>query len=364
MSSKRQGQDYGNQHGGGGRKRPRPVPVRRKRKHLYLALDDWSKGFTIHKIDAESFFSDSDFDADADSGDQHDPCVLPEAPALRLEAPVGTVTHTGASFAALGGKIFALMNRRCALVYDAETAALAVGPHAPARMLCGSGAVVPVGDALYALTPRCFDPHRGVVLDNPPAAAADVHPRPPRHLALHLDGFTVFVTAEYRHHPGLHMGTYSFNTEDRVWRWHGEWALPFAGEGHFDAELDGWVGLHKDGYVCCCRVASRSRILTRIMQLESQMVEEKLFRKDPERHLGATLTYMGRSRFCLVESVVGEGVDVKYPFGDHDGCVIRLTMFGLKYNRKGELRTTNHRSTQSYIVSRHKDFFSPQAFWM
>ncbi|KAL6843797.1 hypothetical protein ACP4OV_026368 [Aristida adscensionis] len=375
MSNKRWEPDYGNQRGGGGRKRSRHV----WRKHLYLVLDDWNRGFTIYKIDVETFDSDSD--------DQQDPRirVLPQSPALRLETPVGTVFHTGMFFSAVGSKIFIFMNQRCALVYDTETAVLAVGPHAPTQMLCGSGIVVPVGDTLYALTHRFFDKQHSFEamswmptgldeLQNPTEGWSwKTLPVPPPtfshdHLvtsyAVHPDGCTIFMTADYRHHPGLHLGTYSFNTKDCVWRWHGEWALPFAGEGHFDAELDGWVGLHKDGYICCCQVASRSRILTRIMQLDSQIVEEKLFRKDPERHLRATLNYMGRSRFCLVESVIGEGVDMKYPFGDHDGCVIRLTMFGLKYNRKGELQTTNHRSTQSYVVSRHKDFFSPQAFWM
>ena len=34
------------------------------------------------------------------------------------------------SFAALGTKIFAFMTQRCGLVYDSETAVLAIGAHA------------------------------------------------------------------------------------------------------------------------------------------------------------------------------------------------------------------------------------------
>ncbi|RLN04715.1 hypothetical protein C2845_PM13G00500 [Panicum miliaceum] len=48
MSDKRRRQ---NQRAGGGHKRRRP------RKHLYLVLDDWEKGFSIHKIDADHSFA-------------------------------------------------------------------------------------------------------------------------------------------------------------------------------------------------------------------------------------------------------------------------------------------------------------------
>ena len=55
--------------------------------------------------------------------------------------------------------------------------------------------------------------------------------------AVHPDGRTIFMTTAYRESPGLHVGTFSFDTESCVWRWHGEWALPFVGQGYFDADL-------------------------------------------------------------------------------------------------------------------------------
>ncbi|CAD6262247.1 unnamed protein product [Miscanthus lutarioriparius] len=120
--------------------------------------------------------------------------------------------------------------------------------------------------------------------------------------AVHPDGRTIFMTTAYRESPGLHVGTFSFDTESCVWRWHGEWALPFVGQGYFDADLDRWVGLRRDGHVCSCRVASRSRSLTRIMQLDWQVAEEKLFRRDPaEDHLSASLTLYGQQQ--IVTSV-------------------------------------------------------------
>uniref|UniRef100_N1QWN5 Uncharacterized protein n=1 Tax=Aegilops tauschii TaxID=37682 RepID=N1QWN5_AEGTA len=40
---------------------------KRWRKHLYLVLDDWDKGFSLHKLDALSFLDDSE-DSDDDGG--------------------------------------------------------------------------------------------------------------------------------------------------------------------------------------------------------------------------------------------------------------------------------------------------------
>ena len=91
----------------------------------------------------------------------------------------------------------------------------------------------------------------------------------------------------------------------------------------------------------------------------------KFFLKETERHSRDSLTYLGSSKFCLLESVTRKRAKAKYPLGgDDDGCVLRLTMFGLKYCSKGELRVTNHKSSRSYRITRHTDFFSPVAFWL
>ena len=60
-----------------------------KQKHLYLVLDDWAKGFSIHKIDATN---------------PH----LGEPPVLRLVAPVPCCPM---NFAALGSNILTVSNR-------------------------------------------------------------------------------------------------------------------------------------------------------------------------------------------------------------------------------------------------------------
>ncbi|EMS49197.1 hypothetical protein TRIUR3_19761 [Triticum urartu] len=85
-------------------------------------------------------------------------------------------------------------------------------------------------------------------------------------------------------------------------------ALPFSGRGHFDRHLDAFVGLFKDPdtlgqvYSCCLSSSSTGH------GLEWKLGKEKLFSQDPaERHVGATLVYMGRSKFCLVQCVSIEG---------------------------------------------------------
>nr|CAB3479672.1 unnamed protein product [Digitaria exilis] len=370
MSNKRRGHDGQNQHAasGDGDKRPR------RGKHLYLLLDDWDRGFSIHKIDADCFVSDNQPDRAA----RH----LPEPPVLRLASPVGPVPQNGVSFAALGTKIFALMSHRCGLVYDTETAVLAVGAHAPSQMVCGFGITVAIGEMLYALSYRFFDKQHSFEVLSWETTAPDATqqqrptegwswrtlPSPPpafhsrvNSYVLHPDRRTIFMTTANKGR----MGTYSFDTMDSEWRWHGEWALPFIGQGHFDDELDVWVGLYRDGSICACRVASPSCHGTvTSLELDCKKTKEKLFRNDDdaEMHLGATLTYMGASRFCLVQCVAREGVDVGQAL--LGGCAIHLTVFGVKYSHRGELQITDHRSRSSFLVSRHKNHFGPVAFWM
>ena len=73
--------------------------------------------------------------------------------------------------------------------------------------------------------------------------------------AMHPDGRTLFVSCANSRKTGRH--TYSFDTRSHEWTSHGDWVLPFQNQGYFDGELDAWVGLRKDGYVCSCRVPSQ-----------------------------------------------------------------------------------------------------------
>ncbi|WVZ83261.1 hypothetical protein U9M48_030427 [Paspalum notatum var. saurae] len=372
-----------------------------KKKHLYLVLDDWDKGYSVHKMDVDSFFFDDDDDHDqaVAAADDAAPRRLPEPPFLRLEIPdVGHLRiHTSMSVAALGTKIIALAHEHCSIVYDTETGVLGVGPHAPLQMECGCGISVPVGGALYALTYRNFDPEHPIdlaalswartgtnAMDRPIEGWAwkALPPPPPtfrngvRSYALHPDGCTIFMSTIYTP-PGKTLGTYSFNTKESAWRWHGGWALPFDGQGHYDAELDAWVGLVNygdgGGHICCCQVVSptidhqqQTGAPTVSFPADFKTTEEKMFRKFPEeRHFKASLTSMGTSRFCLVELVKPKKRRDERPFRPGDRrFVLRVTIFGLKYNHKGELQITRRRSTRSFSVSNYTDHFLPFTFWM
>ncbi|XBI88699.1 hypothetical protein VPH35_026629 [Triticum aestivum] len=313
-------------NGGRTGKRPRRAP----KKHLYMVLDDWHKGFSIHKIDVP-------------------------APVHRLHM----------DFAAMGSDIFITTNPCCprtpTLVFDTETAGLTMGPRPPVRLIDSTAFTVAAGGMLYALThPHVHEQHSFEAISWAPMDKDDPWPSPTMRwswksvpspppfamddiitsYALHPDGHTIFMSAHDIRYHHLPKGTFSFDTTTSEWRLHGDWALPFQGQAYYDNELDAWVGLHKDGYICSCEVASRSS--TSAVEPEWKVTKEKLFHKDPERRLA---------------------LEFKCAFGDCDGCVLHMSTFGLKYDRRGELQTTRHH-TNSFVVSKHLQTFSPVVFWM
>ncbi|KAK3162234.1 hypothetical protein QOZ80_1BG0087190 [Eleusine coracana subsp. coracana] len=361
--SKRRGQETENQRRSGKRLQCR--------KHLYLVLDDWDKGFTIHKIDADSFDSDYHDDTEPASDGVAVAGHLTEPPAIRLQEPGEDACMF---FTALDNKIF-IVTDQChgqtpALMYDTETTGLAFGPRVPAHLQCGFNVVVAAGEALYAFSSPRYNKQKSFqVMSWKPTALDHYNPRYPSEGALpwrslsgppppfdryeiitsyaaHPEGHTIFMTTSYSDRPNVQKSSYSFNTKNCAWKWHA-WVLPFKGPGYFDCDLDAWVGLHKDEYICSCRVATDSGSATPInlglVQLDYKILKNKLFLKDRERHVRASLTYMGRSKFCLVETVIHKvGVnDEDFHLSAHDGCVLHMTIFVLKRGRP-EMSSTSH----------------------
>lgn len=346
--------------------RPRP------KHHLYLALDDWSGGYSIHMLAVDDIL-------DQEPGIEH---LLPEPAAVRIASPV----RGPMAFAALGSNIFVSTNPRShvdhappTLVYDTKISALSVGPRVPYKLRDLSVALA-VGDMLYAITSASYPEYNSLqALSWAPAAVVNREPWDPDMewswnavpssvpppwdgidiitYALHPDRRTIFMSTE--------VSTHSFDTSKSVWKDLGDWVLPFRGQAYFDANLDAWVGLHLmlDGYICCCPVASRSTATTQ--PPECRMLTEKLFcrkKEDPKywpllRGKETSLTYMGNSRFALFENIL-RSEDFNH------GSVLHITLFSLEYDRKGDLRTKDRRATRSYEVSKNTPMFSHAAFWI
>ncbi|CAN6286857.1 unnamed protein product [Urochloa humidicola] len=375
----------------------------RRRQHLYLVFDDWSQGYTIRKINLSS---------GNDSDDSTPPPLavsgegagrrLPK-PFFRLEAPHGLPQYISSAF---GTRIMALHprepagadaddGRRLGLglvpessfpIFDVRSRGVIFGPRPktyPARPI-----YLPVGDMLFALGAGSFELLAPPPLEQPGGGgwclwSAWWEPPPPpferRHVtsyAVHPaddDGALVVVSVETRGGGGGGAATFTFDydmgAETFGWKRRGEWAMPFTGRAHFDDDLGGFVGLCKDpeaaGHLCSCGDAAAGDAAPPAWKLG----KESLFSKDPgERHVGATLVYMGRkSRFCLVQCVAIEDPDSATAAGGQ--CyVYRLSTFSLCYGENGDLTTGNSRRVRCYKVpgKASAEFLleSPVAFWL
>ncbi|KAL6843764.1 hypothetical protein ACP4OV_026335 [Aristida adscensionis] len=337
-----------------GRPAKRHARQRQPRRHLYLLLDDWERGYSVYRVGEHDFVDDS-------AG------VVAAPPLVRLEAQ-----HPYSwFFAAHGTKILAM---------EPSTASSSTG--------------IPVFDveALGVTVCPCPKDHEFVSVDNRPLYVSagggrllalhefhvDVLGPAPSMLAtgcvVHPDGRTVFVSVKgwkpttpesVIYFQGKRSSTFALDMERLEWTFVGEWLLPFRGRGYYDHELDTWVGLCLEkgarGCVCSCDVLPAGD--------DSGMPAWKLgkgvfFDEDcDDRHLGATLVYMGGSRFCIAVHRAGKDDD-SYPRLRE----VRMTSFVLKYDKVGDLRTTRHWSYASmpYQIA-HQEYQrqpNPVAFWM
>ncbi|KAL6598721.1 hypothetical protein ACP70R_046119 [Stipagrostis hirtigluma subsp. patula] len=348
-----------------------------RKKHLYLALDDWSGGYSIHRLDAD---------------DMEPSGRLPRPAAQRIASPPRAPGYPAwpMAFAAVGTSIFIDPNPRVRMnhdhrlgppvfVFDTDTGALSLGPNVPDRLYDLDSAMA-VGDKLYAVTVSPTMEVLSWVPKLPPLdlwqptmewswkslplpTPAPLHGRDIEAYAVHPDGRTIFMSTTG--------STHSYDTIDGVWRELGNWVLPFRGQAYFDDDLDAWVGLHdrKEGFLCCCRVASRGGAAATTRPPECKILGERMFcfrgeeveEEDPiRRRLRITLTYMGDGGFCLVENVM-------HP-DERDRIdrvsVLYVTLFGLQYDRNGDLQVKARRTTRSYRVPKNTVSFSHAAFWM
>ncbi|RCV40912.1 hypothetical protein SETIT_9G093200v2 [Setaria italica] len=142
---------------------------------------------------------------------------------------------------------------------------------------------------------------------------------------VHPDGRTIFVSVVGGAAVAAPAASLSFDTAEDVfrdgdceWKQRGQWQLPFAGRAYYDPGLDAWVGFSGDpgtiGHLCSCDVVPTDDVNDSDDAGQQQqrpamkLSKEKLFSEVPaERHMGATLVYMGDvGKFRLLECIYVE----------------------------------------------------------
>ncbi|KAI4962759.1 hypothetical protein ZWY2020_025802 [Hordeum vulgare] len=362
---------------------------KRRRKHLYLVLDDWDNGFSLHKMDALSLLDDSDDDGGRELE------RLPDPPAVRITE----ARQSPMLFAGLGTSIFVANKIQRspkvtgALVYDTETAAIAMGPAPGEHMLLlrrrqpqrnqGRSCIrwekhttatdqSTRGGTWWAYpSTRCHGrappphwPSHGSPATSGPGRAS---PRPRRRST---------ATRNRRLLRGARTGT-PYSSRRKTGSGDPPAPIPSTRSGGSGGRTGNGCCLSSGGATSkgrsthgsgSTRTATSAAAGPPRPRREQRRVEEdgqKLYREgDRDRRLGATLTYMGNNVFCLVESVVREDVDPGRAYGGGRGCALHVTVFGLKYNREGEVQATLRRVTKSYAVSKYIPDFTHEAFWM
>ncbi|CAN6307768.1 unnamed protein product [Urochloa humidicola] len=351
----------------------RVVPSSRspaRQRYLYLVLDDWKRGYSIHRLGEADLEPEAPVDARP-----------AEYPLVRVQAQHTYLTS--GCFASHGTKILAMNPTGFSPgipVFDTETLEMAVYPLPKSRKVMGfcNHVHTSVGDRLVSFIFRCLE-----VLGPEPSEPSDeswswttVEPLPPfdsRHVssyALHPDGRTIFMSVKgwssstTTRDKDKRSSTFTFDTERMEWTHLGEWLLPFKGRAHYDRELDAWVGICRfkegAGHVYCCDVPPATAGCNATTMPAWKLGKDLIFDEGSSGHSGATLVYMGDSRFCLIES--------RMPEYYQPPRVLAITCFGLKYDKVGELVTTQYRahaaiSYQTVLKNLGTDL-DPVAFWM
>jgi hypothetical protein len=197
--------------------------------------------------------------------------------------------------------------------------------------------------------------------------------------AVHPDGRTVFVSLDHLSKAHEH-GTFSLDTEGGQWTHRGNWRLPFHGKGHYDGDLEAWVGvaLGTGGesetrcyYLCSCDVPDLANVSA--PPPAWKLGREKL--THTKAPLGATahapvLVHTGHGRLCFVETASlepptpGRRCSCDDARADDHSRILRVTMFRPKYRSNGELViAAAPRAARSYLISGATSF-DGHAFWM
>ncbi|KAF6999238.1 hypothetical protein CFC21_015297 [Triticum aestivum] len=329
---------------GDGGKRPR-----HGRKHLYVVLDDRQNGYSVHKVDADA-----------------DGVGLADPPLLQLESMEDS---GGVLVGALGSKILALWQPTAdgqltthAVAYGTDTDKLAVGPPHPDALLT-MRFVVAAGERLYALHEgglHCLE-----LVSESDSDSDETLPSGADEAEEHRWAWTR-VSSPLRL-PGcggdpeeddepIEITSYALHPDGRT----------IFGQGHYDAGLDAWVGLHSPGYMCACDVPApvtnghHSGDAPRQPAWELVSAASLLY-ADPDPKVSdsaAWLVCMGGGQFCVVESMALAEAEQ-----EDEHLLLRLATLRLERDLHGGLRASSRR-TLACRVLKFDPLFSPRAFCM
>ncbi|CAM0877192.1 unnamed protein product [Alopecurus aequalis] len=359
--------------------------------HLYLVLDDQKKDYGIYKLDVGADLLDGDVGSDSAMTTRG---RFPHPAHIRME--VTKDPEQSAQFAAAGGCIVATgcsPYRGLAhsddygivtVLYDIKTPGLYTSLHPTVTLHYGYQLAVPVGKRLYVFDSyaqsedqdgfHCMTTAKDGEEDTTddgevkqrdwgwwydsgssrigwsesgascysseqlPFSANGIQAQ-----AVHPRDCTIFVSAPVDY-DDVHTFVFDTTGDNYKWRRYGRWAMPFKGHAHYDRQLNMWVGL----------------------QSTSSM--EKILLDDPDqRRIDYKLVYMAeRGEYCLFERLGRPGAPKKQQcLADGEKCVLRLTTFRLKYERdEPDYLRIMDRRTGSYKVSRYREDFEAQAFWI
>ncbi|CAL4967338.1 unnamed protein product [Urochloa decumbens] len=363
--------------------------------HLYLAVDDWSSGYSIRKIKLPS---------GSDEGGSGEGAVQPLPPALvRTAAERGSPQYFTSAF----GKIVVMHSDASEIaavpIIDVHKRTFMFGPDTN----CPSHPIyIPVGtdklfamdigsfEVCYQLPERCLPPEHSFetgsvlkpddtlfspldqsdwswcLLQDPPFDNLDI-----TSYAVDEQEKTIFFSTK-----GATVGTFTFNIGESVWKSHSRWALPFSGRGYFDPDLNGFVGLSKDpgflGYLYFCDMTRTDTGTGPCPYPNVKCSKVKVFDKNPaERHLGASLLYMQHCKFCIVGCVSIDDVKadqapqelISVESSPASIYMYHVITFSIRYDKRSDLKVENYR-VRCYEVPReatneciHDD---PVAFWL
>uniref|UniRef100_A0ACD5TCM8 Uncharacterized protein n=1 Tax=Avena sativa TaxID=4498 RepID=A0ACD5TCM8_AVESA len=383
--------------GGGGEGRLRSNRHhKQQRPHLYVVLRDWKEKqdvYSFNKLRLDGALEDMNGGGTSEGdgmekGSAQNLRRLPE-PILRIGSR-GIGTH--ARIHALGSNIVVTGNR-LTLVYGTDTGELdIVGQDLPDELRWHYDAVA-AGGKLHALhapfylweAPKPVESGYDDGFDDedetegwtwtwddcrsptPMPTSAGASYELAAH-AVHPDGRTVFVSFDRLSDARAHH-TFSLDTQSGEWTHRGNWRLPFHHQGHYDGDLEAWVGLAALGtgggsryyHLSSCDVPDLAGG-SKPPPPACRLGREKLTLC--KAHLTATahspvLVHTGHGRLCIVEAAPLERASA-----DDRSGILRVTMFRPKYAKNGELAiAATPKAARSYLISGATSF-EGLAFWM